>query len=212
MFGKAHNLRAMWKILMQRVDLEKPTSFLDQEDLGCTLRDCKPDEILINEYRKLFASRIFAGATEKKKKKAALLLRKVVPNAIAGFFCMDRHAKKCVERCCALANKKTSSSCAKSPHHFLDDHQLEKEELGTVEELPNTCSQMGLKCLVLARTDSPDILWSADNLARPVPGRSRASGKLLIRFTSYIPYTCHCRQHCYVGNTAEQCRLGLSQD
>ena len=30
-----------WKTLMNRVDLEKPTTFLDQVYLGCTQRQCK---------------------------------------------------------------------------------------------------------------------------------------------------------------------------
>ena len=32
---------------------------------GCTQRKCKPNEIMVEEYRKMFESRISAGATEK---------------------------------------------------------------------------------------------------------------------------------------------------
>ena len=32
------------------------------------------------------------------------------------------------------------------------------------------------------------------------------------RLISYIQHTCECKQYCYVGNTAKQCRLGLFQD
>ena len=39
---------------MKHVDLEKPR---------CTQRECKPDDNLVDEYRKMFESRIFAGAT-----------------------------------------------------------------------------------------------------------------------------------------------------
>ena len=36
--------------------------------------------------------------------------------------------------------------------------------------------------------------------------------KRLSRLISYIHHTCEYKQYCYVGNTAQQCRLGLFQD
>ena len=59
MAGKKLNVALMWKKLMKNVDLDEPISFLDHVYLGCTQRECRPSEILINE------SRISAGATEK---------------------------------------------------------------------------------------------------------------------------------------------------
>ena len=47
------------------VDFDEPTSFLDHVYLGCTQRECKPNEIMIEECTKMFESRISAGATEK---------------------------------------------------------------------------------------------------------------------------------------------------
>ena len=35
--GKKQNLDPMWKLLNKEVDLGEPTSFLDHENLGCTL-------------------------------------------------------------------------------------------------------------------------------------------------------------------------------
>ena len=55
----------MWKNLMKLVDLGEPTSFLDHVYLECTQRECKPNETIIEQYTKMFASRISAGATEK---------------------------------------------------------------------------------------------------------------------------------------------------
>ena len=40
----------------------------------------------------------------------------------------------------------------------------------------------------------------------------KACDKRLCRLISYIHHTCEYKQYCYVGNTAKQCRLGLSQD
>ena len=53
----------MSKKWMKLVDLDEPTSFLDRLYLGCTQRECKPNEI-IKGYREMFESRISAGATE----------------------------------------------------------------------------------------------------------------------------------------------------
>ena len=39
-----------------------------------------------------------------------------------------------------------------------------------------------------------------------------ACDKRLNRLISYIHHTCENKQHCYVGNTAKQCRLGQFHD
>ena len=50
---------------MEHVDLEKPTTFLDRVYLGFTQRECKPNSSVVDGYRKMFESRMSAGATEK---------------------------------------------------------------------------------------------------------------------------------------------------
>ncbi len=65
MAGKKQNLALMWKKLMNDVDIEEPTSFLDHVYLRCTQRECKPNEKIIGQYNKMFESSISAGATEK---------------------------------------------------------------------------------------------------------------------------------------------------
>ena len=65
MDGKKQIMAPMWKKLMKNVDIDEPTSFLDNVYLGCTQRDCKPNETVIEQYKKMFESRISAGATEK---------------------------------------------------------------------------------------------------------------------------------------------------
>ena len=44
---------------MKNVDLDEPTSLIDHEDLGCSQRECKPNEVVFNEYKEMFESRIF---------------------------------------------------------------------------------------------------------------------------------------------------------
>ena len=51
-----------------------------------------------------------------------------------------------------------------------------------------------------------------NKVARAVTKWTKACDKRLARVISYIHHTCEYRQYCYVGNTAQQCRLGLFQD
>ena len=98
--------------------------------------------------------------------------------------------------------------------HFLsyNDHQVEKEELETLGELPEVCSQIVLKCLCLARFGRPDILRSGSYLERPFAKWNTDRGKILASLRSYIHCTSGCRQYCHVGNTTSHCKLGLFQD
>ena len=47
------------KKLMKNADDDEPTSFLDHVYLGCTQRECKPNETIVEQYEKMFDSRIF---------------------------------------------------------------------------------------------------------------------------------------------------------
>ena len=55
-------------------------------------------------------------------------------------------------------------------------------------------------------------MWSVNKLARAVRKWTKACDKRLARLISHIHHTSEYRQYCYVGNTAQQCRLGLFQD
>ena len=80
---------------------------------------------------------------------------------------MAGHAKKCVERYCELANK-TTQQLYKVSTPCIDDHHFKEEEMKSVGELSQVCSQIVLKCLYLARIGRPDILWSVNKLARSI--------------------------------------------
>ena len=51
----------------------------------------------------------------------------------------EGHAKKCVERCCELANK-TTQHVYKVATPRMDDHQFKEEENESVGELSAVCS------------------------------------------------------------------------
>ena len=123
---------------------------------------------------------------------------------------MEGHAKKCVERYCELANTttqpvfKVATSCV-DPSFF-------KKRTESVGERSTVCSQIVLECLYLIPIGRPDILWSVNRLAQAVTKWTSACDKRLARLISYIHHTSEYRQYCYVGNTAQQCRLGVFQD
>ena len=124
---------------------------------------------------------------------------------------MEGHAKKCVERYCELANKSTQQLYRVSTP-CIDDHHFKEEEMKSVGELSQVCSQIVLKCLYLARIGRLDILWSVNKLARSITKWTKTCDKRLNRLISYNHHTCEYRQHCHMSNTAKQCRLGLFQD
>ena len=124
---------------------------------------------------------------------------------------MEGHVKKCVERYCELANK-TTQQLYKVSTPCIDDHQFKEEEMKSVGELSNVCSQIVLKCFHLSRIGRPDILWSVNKLARSITTWTKTCDKRLSRLISYIHHTCDYTQCCHVGNTAKQCILGLFQD
>ena len=92
----------MWKKLMKHVDLDQPTSFLDDVHLGCTQRECKPNGTMKEKYKEMFESRISASAIEKLPG-----WEKSHAKTVAWSYDMEGHAQKCVERYCEIANKKT---------------------------------------------------------------------------------------------------------
>ena len=143
--GKKQNMDPMWKILMKDVDLGGPTSFLDHVYLGCTQRECQTSKNIVDNYRNMFESKISAGATEKLPCSG-----KPEANISSWSYDMEGHAKKSVERYCELANK-TTQQLHKVATPCIDDHQLKEEEIGSVGELSNICSQIVLKCMYLAR-------------------------------------------------------------
>ena len=90
----------MWKVLNKEVDLGEPTSFLDHVYLGCTQRHCEISKDTVDNYRIMFESRISTEGVEKLPFTQNLRIS-------SWSYDMDGHAKKCVERCCELANKTT---------------------------------------------------------------------------------------------------------
>ena len=130
---------------------------------------------------------------------------------LAWSYDLEGHARKRVERYCELANKKVEQLFTVS-HPCLDDHQVSKEELKSVGDLSEVCSQIVLKCWYLTRIGRHDILWFVNKLARSITKWTQACDKRLARLISNIHHTNDYRQFCHMGNTAQHCRRGLFED
>ena len=110
-----------------------------------------------------------------------------------------------------------SFSHEKTKHVILEEEEThdrpnQKGRKGKKDELPEVCSQFVLKCLYLARIGRHDILWSVNKLARSITKWTQACDRRFARLISYIHHTNDFWQYCFVGNTAQHCRLGLFQD
>ena len=135
--GKKQNIDPVWKVLNKEVDLGEPTSFLDHENLGCTQRQCEISKNTVDSYRTMFESRISAGGVEKLPFPQNIRIS-------SWSYDMVGHAKKCVERYCELANKTTQHLYTVSIP-CIDDHHF-REELKSLGEVSQVCSQIVLKC------------------------------------------------------------------
>ena len=142
--GKEHNIDPTWKVLNKEVDLGEKTSFLDHVYLRCTQRQCEINKDIVNNYRTMFESRSSAGERgEAEKLPYPQNLR-----ISSWSYDMAGHAKKCVERYCELANK-TKQQLYKVSTPCIDDHHFKEEEMKSVGELSQVCTQIVLKCFYL---------------------------------------------------------------
>ena len=129
--------RNSWKLWSWRTNLVSWPLCI----LGCTRRECKPIDIIIGEFSKVFESRISAGSTGQIPG-----WEKPHAKTVAWSYDMEGHAGKCAGRYCDLANK-TVAQLYKVASLCLDDHQFKQEELESLGELSQVCSQTVIKCL-----------------------------------------------------------------
>ena len=193
---------------MKDVDLREPTSFLDHVYWRCTQRECQISKDIVNTYRCMFESRISTGAVEKykKRKPRGHLMPKRYLHGLMTWKVMQRNVWK------EIANWRIKQRTVyKVATRCMEDHQFKEEEIGSVGELSIVCSQIVLKCVYIFGTNSWTWyffgLWT-NLLVRSLNGQKLVT-KRLARLISYIHHTCEHRQYCFVGNTAQQCRLGL---
>ena len=94
MAGRKQNMTPMRKI-KKLVDLGDPTAFLDHENVGCIQRQGKPNETIIDEYRKCSNREYLLEQSDKLP-----VCEKLHAKTVAWSYDVEGHAKKkrCVER------------------------------------------------------------------------------------------------------------------
>ena len=107
---------------------------------------------------------------------------------------------------CELANKMTQLCKVSTP--CIDDHHFNEEEMKSVGELSQVCSQFVLISVNFERIGRPDVLWSVEKLARSITKWTKVSDKRLNRMVFYILHTCEYIQCCYVCNIEKTLQVG----
>ena len=180
--GKKQNLDPMWKVLNKEGQFVRINIFLGVTYTWVAFIDnVEISKEIVDNYRTMFESRISAGWLAKLPFPQNLRIS-------SWSYDMVGHAKKCVERYCELANK-TTQQLHKVSIPRIDDHLFKEEETKSVGELSSTCSHIVLKCLYLARSGRPDILWSVNKFARSITKWTKACDKRLNRLFSYNHHT-----------------------
>ena len=195
MAGKKQKKAPMWKKMNKcgswRTNIISLTTYIWE----CTQRECKPSEIVAEKYTKMFESRVSSGAPEKLPG-----WEKPHAKTVAWSYDVEGDARKCVDRFCELANKKVEQ-LHKVSSPCLDGHQVIQEELESVGELTQVCSQIVLKCLYHCtnRKTRHSVLGQQT---------CKSSHKNGLRHVTDVFTQSDFRQYCCVGSTAQHCRLG----
>ena len=129
--GKKRNIDPMRKVLKKEVDLDEPTSFLDHV-YGLHSTGMRHQQRYEDNYRNMYVASMTCAAA----KGTLFSSGKLGADIFAWSFDMEGHAKKCVERCCELVNKKPQQMY-KVTTPCLDDHQFKEYEL----ELLDNCEK-----------------------------------------------------------------------
>ena len=106
---------------------------------------------------------------------------------------------------------KLFNNFTKSQRHAWNTINLKKIKSisgRTFHSLLTNCS----KCPYFSRIGKPDILLSANKVAREVTTWTKSCDKPLACLMSYIHHTKEYWQCCYMGNTAQRCRLWFFQN
>ena len=151
---------------MKLVDIGETTSFLDHMCVGRFQHERKPDESIFDEYRESSNHELLL--VQVKNCQGGRNFTHTRSNGLTTLKVIRKSALKETVKW----QLKRQSSCIKSqlPAWMITF----KEELESVGELSNVCSQLVLKCLYLSRIGRFDTLWSVHKLATAVTKWTRA--------------------------------------
>ena len=143
--------RRIWlpcgRIWWKRVDLGEPKSFLDHVYMGCTQRECKPNEIILDQNTRKCSNHKFLLEELKNNQGGGNLTQKLSRGPTT-WKVRSKNAMK------DLANWriKRQNSYYKKSSPCLDDHHFKEEELESVGELLKSMHTYCPEMLVLGTT------------------------------------------------------------
>ena len=146
---------------MKNVDIEEPTSFLDHVYLGCTQRECKPNEKIIGHYNKMFESRIFCWGNWE--------ITRMGQTSCKNFSVVLRYGGTCSKMCGTVLRigKQEDRVTIQGFQSLFGRSPNLKGRIGKQRWIVRSLLPYWSKCLYLAIGRS-DILWSVNKLARSV--------------------------------------------
>ena len=140
--------------------------------MGSTQSGCKPNATIIEQHKLLL----------KKIEKCSIHAAKTV----AWSYDMEGHAKKCVEWCCELANKKTEQLRKVSTWMITTSRRRNWNRL---ENCHKFALKLSRKYMYLSRIGRPDILWSVNKLASVVTKWAGACDRRSARLIAYSSWS-----------------------
>ena len=171
----------------EKVAWKDPTPLLDEVYLGCIPREAQVNKRIVLETQFLFTKVITAS-------KDVTSDESDNEHIIAWGCDIQGHAHKCVELCCELAHK-TVDELHKVSRICIDDQQLKPEDLESVEELSETCSQNCVGILVCCSDQTHRIIVHTELSCTMGQKVSRAWDKRVATFTSYIHHIAFNKQY-----------------
>ena len=163
---------------------------------------------VVDNCKNMFESRISAGAVEKlsETRFSGKLMRTLFLRCPMIWKVMLRSAWEDI----LSWRVKQRNNYTKSHRHALMTTNLQKNRISwrIVNSLLTKCSEM----CILGSYWETWYFMVREQICSCGHKWNKACDKRVARLISYIHHTCVFRQYCYVGNTAQQCRLGFFQD
>ena len=157
------------------MEFEEPTPLIDQVYLGCLRRGATVDEQTIRTNTESFRRIATSNVEDTHQKKISCNTEQVS----SWSYDMKGQSKQCLEQFCELAEKSVSQlKQAETP--CINGHQLEKDDVEVVGELPLACAEIVcpeivLKCVSLAIIGLLYVSWTVSTLARAADSEKQPS-------------------------------------
>ena len=202
--GKKQNIDPMWKVLNQEVDFRRTNIFpwscihgMYSKTMWNKQGYCwqLQNHVWIENFRRSNGKITMLGKSEY-------------------FFMVLRYGRSCQEICGTIlwVGKQDDSTTLQSIYsmHSWPSFQRRRIEIRgrIVKSMLSNCSEM----LIIGTYWTSWYSMVSEQTCTIDHKMTKACDKRLCRLISYIHLTCEYKQHCHVGNTAKQCRLGLCQD